>query len=118
MKKLFLLLLLSLGFIGSAFADINDAEDAYESGDYKTAFQEFLVLARKGDSLAQSWVGYLYDHGQGIAENDTQAVHWYKKAADQGSAYSQNALGLMYEMGHGIPKNYTQAVHWYRKAAN
>ena len=86
MKKLFLLLFLSLGLIGSAFADINDAEDAYDSGDFKTAFQEYLTLARKGDSFAQSWVGFLYDHGQGIAENDKLAVSWYRKAADQGSA--------------------------------
>jgi len=47
----------------------------------------------------------------------SQAVEWYRKAAEQGNADAQNYLGVMYEKGQGVNQDYSQAVEWFRKAA-
>ena len=50
-------------------------------------------------------------------KNYTEAVKWYRKAAEQGHAGAQNNLGVCYENGYGVTKDYAEAVKWYRKAA-
>jgi TPR repeat protein len=51
------------------------------------------------------------------SENYTEAVKWYRKAAEQGNANAQYNLGMMYDNGSGVEKNKVEAVKWYRKAA-
>ena len=58
--------------------------------------------------------GYDYDH----SGNYTEAVKWYRKAADQGYAGAQCNLGYCYSKGNGVTQSYTEAVKWYRKAAD
>jgi hypothetical protein len=41
----------------------------------------------------------MYASGRGIAKDDTQAVYWFRKAAEQGHAKAQYNLGLMYDYG-------------------
>ena len=60
----------------------------------------------------------MYDSGEGVPENDAEAVKWYRKAADQGDADAQYNLGVMYASGEGVPENDAEAVKWYRKAAD
>ena len=60
----------------------------------------------------------MYRKGDNVVQNDTQAVYWYRKAANQGYANAQNSLGGMYAMGLGVEQDYSQAVYWARKAAN
>lgn len=50
-------------------------------------------------------------------KNYTEAIKWYRIAAEQGDAEGQNNLGVMYENGNGVAKDYTEAAKWYRKAA-
>ena len=47
----------------------------------------------------------------------SEAVKWYRKAAELGNASGQTDLGYMYLNGYGVSKDYTEAVKWYRKAA-
>lgn len=56
--------------------------------------------------------------GGGVPQDYSEAVRWYRKAAEQGNADSQNNLALMYEHGQGGPQDYVAAVAWYRKAAD
>jgi TPR repeat protein len=51
-----------------------------------------------------------------LLEDYTQAVAWYRKAAEQGYAAAQASLGNLYSFGWGVTKDYTQAVAWYWKA--
>jgi len=50
-------------------------------------------------------------------KNYTEAVKYYRQAADMGNADAQNYLGWCYRNGLGIQKNETEAAKWYRKAA-
>ncbi len=58
-----------------------------------------------------------YLWGKGVPENPTEAVQWWKQAAEQGVAEAQNNLGSMYAEGIGVPKDPTKAVKWYKRAA-
>ena len=46
----------------------------------------------------------------------SQALVWYRKAAEQGNAIAQYTSAA-YAQGRGVPQDYAQAVSWYRKAA-
>lgn len=60
---------------------------------------------------------YFYGRS-GVAQDDTEAVKWYRKATDQGDARGQSNLGLMFELGRGgLTRSSAEAVKWYRKAA-
>lgn len=73
--------------------------------------------AQRGDASAQVRLGSLYEFGNGVPQDDAQAVVWYRKAAEQGNVNGQWALGCQYENGHGVPLDYAEAALWYRKAA-
>ena len=70
------------------------------------------AAAEQGDATAQFNLGYMYDTGEGVPENDAEAVRWYRMAAEQGDATAQVSLGLMYALGLGVPKDDVQAYAW------
>jgi len=86
-------------------------------GDYATALQEWRPLAEQGDASAQFNLGWMYDKGEGVPQDDREAVRWYRRAAEQGDAKAQNNLGVMYNNGEGVAQDYREAVRWYRRAA-
>ena len=51
-------------------------------------FDDMKALAELGMAAAQFNLALMYDHGEGVPENDAEAVKWYRKAADQGLARS------------------------------
>ena len=77
-----------------------------------------LKAAEAGNDRAQIHMGTCYELGCGVAQNYTQAVHWYQKAANQGNSDAQTFLGLCYASGCGIQKDQSEAALWYQKAAD
>jgi uncharacterized protein len=56
-------------------------------GNEETLFERSKRLAESGHAPAQFNLGLMYALGQGgLAEDKTEAVKWYRKAADQGDA--------------------------------
>ncbi|MDD3063871.1 MAG: tetratricopeptide repeat protein, partial [Massilibacteroides sp.] len=53
----------------------------------------------------------------GVTQDSTEAVNWYRKAAEQGLVEAQLNLGSCYYNGTGVTQDSTEAVNWYRKAA-
>jgi TPR repeat protein len=47
----------------------------------------------------------------------SEAVNWYRKAAEQGNMEAQYHLGFCYLNGHGITNDDLMAFHWINKAA-
>ena len=97
-----LLFLLVIGFSGGA------------SGQ---SFEETKRLAEQGDASAQYFLGFIYENGLGVPEDDVEAVRWWLLAAEQGHAFAQYNLGNMYDSGRGVPENDAEAVRWYRLSA-
>lgn len=105
------------GLTQSVWADFDEAVEAYERKDYKTALREFSLFAEQGDINAQVNLGIMYKNGQGTPKDEQQAVMWYLRAAEQGDPGAQNNLGSMYAEGQGVAKNEQQAYFWYLLAS-
>lgn len=73
--------------------------------------------AEKGEADAQCTLGTLYATGNGVPQNDDQAVIWFRHAAEQKSAAGQYHLGVMYAEGRGASQDDKEAAAWYTKAA-
>ena len=95
----------------------DEAVAAYEHGDYATAYRGFLSAAEQGNANAQVYLGFMYDAGEGVSQDDGEAVKWWRRAAEQGDADAQRILGTLYREGEGVPQDYGEAVKWYRRAA-
>ena len=96
-----------------AWADFQAGMDAYNRGDYGTAFRVWRPLAEQGDANVQVLLGILYEKGQYGLQDSVQAVLWFEKAAAQGNANAQVRLGALYEPGKGVPQDIVQAYKWY-----
>ena len=123
-------------------ADTAELREAAERGD---ADAQFLLAGRIGDdspediaeavpwlrraadqghALAQTLLGALYDSGEGVAEDDAEAVRWFRCAerrirvgAERGDPDALYLLGQMYDEGEAVLKSYVEAERWYRQAA-
>ena len=56
-------------------------------------FEEIKKCAEAGDAHAQLQLGICYFNGDGVREDKTEAVIWFRKAAEQGLAKAQYNLG-------------------------
>lgn len=72
-------------------ADYPAAIEAYDQGDYVTAFAESKPLAEHGDADAQYLLGYLYARGEGVTRDVVRAFMWFTLAARQGDAIAAEA---------------------------
>ena len=106
----------NMKLITLAFAALLTVTSA-QVGDFLTALQEWEPLAANGDPRAQFGLGFMYDNGQGLPQDDIQALKWYHLAAEQGHSDAQLNLGAMYRNGRGAPENFVLAAKWYRIAA-
>jgi TPR repeat protein len=59
----------------------------------------------------------MYYNGRGVPQSDSEALKWYRLAADQGFADAQYNIGIMYGNGEGVPQNNVQAWMWFDLAA-
>jgi TPR repeat protein len=59
----------------------------------------------------------LFLDGLGCERDPAQAIHWYRKSAEQGLAIAQYNLAKRYYAGDGIDQDYAQARKWFEKAA-
>ena len=74
--------------------------------------------AEQGDARAQSRLGNMYRYGEGVPQDDAEAVRWYRLAAEQGYASAQTRLGVMHFEGRGVMQDFAEAARWYRRAAD
>ena len=75
-------------------------------------FDAVKKAAEQGHADAQNNLGGMYANGEGVTQDDAEAVRWYRQAAEQGRASAQNNLGVMYANGDGVPEDDIQAYAW------
>ncbi|TIT95001.1 MAG: sel1 repeat family protein [Mesorhizobium sp.] len=75
---------------------IRKAQAAFLAKDYSEQFRQTALLAKMGHADAQSGLGAMYWHGQGIAQNAKLAAFWWGKAAEQGNADAASWLSQAY----------------------
>src|SRR5689334_21390616 len=82
------------------------------------AFKQRIRAARVGDLEAQYDVGLMYAKGDGVSRDLSEAMVWFKTAAQKGHANAQYILGTAYASGVGTEKDEFEAVQWTFKAAH
>jgi len=108
-----------LFFTGAASAGhFEDADAAYERGDYAQALKLYKPLALQGFANAQNNLGEMYGSGKGVKQDYKEALKWYRLASEQGHSEAQNHLGLMYYKGEGVSKDYALAHMWLSFSAD
>ncbi len=96
---------------------LNAGIEACNRSEYAFALREFRRLATLGHAEAQYLLGSMYYRGEGVPEDDAQAVQWFTLAAEQGHAEAQCELGVIYYFGEGVPEDHRRAVQWFSLAA-
>ncbi len=117
MTALAFALLLPLVAAPVAEASFSAGVAAYEAKDYKKAYDEWIVLARKNDPAAMRNIGHLYRRGLGVEQDYQKAMTWYKRAATLGLDRAQANVAGMYLAGEGVEQDYAQAANWFAQAA-
>ena len=93
------LILLLLAAVPAVAGPTEDAQAAFQNGDYGTALRLWLPLAEQGNADAQNGLGRLSISGLGVAQDYKEAAMWFRKAAEQGSPAGQFNLGTLYRAG-------------------
>ena len=83
-----------------------------------TEIEQLRLAAEQGDAISQNNLGVRYANGEGVPQDDQEAVRLYRLAAEQGHADSQYIHGLRYENGGGVPQDYVQAHNWINLATS
>jgi hypothetical protein len=126
-SALFIGLVPLLGISLPASADkLQDAIQLMRNIGCTAARETWLPLAEKGDAVAQLELGFSYEGlDEGLHYGDgcqliveSEAVKWYKKAAEQGNAEAEAMLGATYLFGGGVYYNYYEGMRLLRESAN
>ena len=87
--------------------------------DINLAIKYWLQAAEHGHHVAQYYVAWAYEYGQGVVSDEKQALFWYRKSAEKGNRDAKRAIGNFYYYGKaGLTKDYAEAVKWYQIAAD
>jgi TPR repeat protein len=98
--------------------ELQKAVAAISQGEFERSFDIVSRLANENIALAQHFLGWHYHKGIGTEQDDSQAVHWWLKAAQQGVIESQQGLGWAYANGRGVDEDQVEAYRWFNRAAN
>lgn len=109
-----------LYFDTDAYRERREPEEAVrrENSPAGEVFGLWLLKAGQGDVQAQYEVGVCYTLGNGVGQNDSLAIRWFRKAAEGGHIQCQISMGAIYYNGsHGFDADRREALKWFLKAA-
>jgi len=102
---------------GAFAGDFEDAMHAMRDGNFAEAYCMLRPLAVSGDAEAQYNIGWMYLNGYGLAINDSLALEWWQRAADQGYTDATFSLAMLYSLGEGqVKKDPDLALDYYLAA--
>jgi len=105
-------------FVVTCFAgNLQDGISLHERKDYAGAAVAFEKGGANGDREALRRLGFMYYHGEGVAQDNKRAVALFESAAKAGDGESARNLGTMYEHGMSVEQNDALAASWYTVAA-
>lgn len=81
---------------------IEEVYNARLTGRTSHMVEVITTEAKKGNPAGQLELGNLYLDGQGVAQDDKLAAHWFKLAADQGQNLAEKNLAEMHRVGRGL----------------
>ncbi len=101
----------------SATSSLDAAAMCTESGDGSdTSVARLIFAAGDGDPAAQLVLGLRYLAGDGLTKDPGQAVHWFRKAAEQNEPRAQYWIARCHLTGEGVRQSHKRAYFWCRLA--
>lgn len=80
------------------------------------AFDFYRKAADQGNADGMYGLGNMYANGDGIEQNDEQAVHWYTRAAEAGHDHAVVVLAEAYLKGSlGLSPDRDKALEWLER---
>ena len=107
-------LLLAASVWAGPTEDFASGRSAYETGDVRTAISFLRKSADQGHAPSQALLAQILDQ----AEQNEEAVKYFRLAADQGNADGYYGLATMYASGEGVKRDLAAARGWMVKAAD
>jgi uncharacterized protein len=74
--------------------------------------------AELGDKWAQNNLGVRLAAGDGVEQDHTEAVQWFRASAMAGFPVGAANLGWAYQSGRGVVLDLKSAAEWYTRAAD
>ncbi len=78
----------------------------------------YSSAAAAGDSIAQAQMGFIYDTGRNVKEDNARAASWYRLAVMQNQLDAMVNLAALYLNGEGVAVNKAKAVELLLNAAD
>ena len=75
--------------------------------------EELLDMANDGIGSAQCLLGFKYLDGDGVEQDTSEAMKWFRMAAENGDAHASYTLGRIYYKGEGTAVDYAEAFKWF-----
>jgi S1-C subfamily serine protease/tetratricopeptide (TPR) repeat protein len=91
---------------------------SYNAKNYRTAIRHFWLVYRDRFPESPYYLGLMAHLGNGLRQNYSLAMDYYKKAAELDYAPAYFRIGILHANGRGVPRNPQEAMQWYIKAAN
>ena len=77
-------------------------QDEEQEAELISEIKELIEKALEGDPDSQLFLGQLYQEGNGVKQNNAEAIKWLKLSAEQGKVY---ALNLRKKLEEGTEQN-------------
>ncbi len=89
--------------------------------DYAKALYWFEKAAKQDNGKALYFLGWMYEHGQGVKKDYTVAENYYKKCISVSKDYRSGSLlrlGHIHYYGNGVEENYSEAYAYFFASAD
>jgi TPR repeat protein len=73
-------------------AELDRGMHALKNKQYQLALNEFLILAKQGNKIAQQNLGVMYNAGLGVKKDSMRAAYWFNIASNTRYTYEKIAL--------------------------
>lgn len=83
-------------------------------GNKLKAFELYRKLAEKNLRYGYD-VAVMYWNGEGVEENLSEALKWFKSSAEAGNSQSMRKMAKIYLKGELVPKDESKALYWLQK---
>ena len=93
--------------------DFQEGLDAIHETNYEKALEKLIPLAEYGHPAAQYNIGVMHEWGNGMPQDNANALKWYKRSAERSHKDAQNNLGALYSKGEGTEQNFIEALKWF-----
>jgi hypothetical protein len=96
--------------------------DFYQNGrfgltvDFTAAVKYYQLAVAQNYCEAQYDLGFLYDMGIFVEQNNAEAMRLYKLAEAQGFSMAMTAIGECYRYGTGVAEDLAEAIRWFERA--